>query len=241
MTPGTPLGTPRPRLDGDLLRAPRRGLLVAGLLLLGVALLSVPLAVDRSAPPLLHGIDAWWRDLVRPPSSLPESASEVLKVLGSGVVMIPLRIGVAVWLLARRRYVDLTAWLLAWAVADLLTFAMKPTIARMRPDLSHASSFPSAHAKTAAQVAVGLVLVATSPWRSRTLPWALAVAWIVAMGVSRTVLDEHFWSDVVAGSMLGAGCAVGVAALAQRWRDRRGSGAATADAPGYDSERDSRK
>jgi membrane-associated phospholipid phosphatase len=229
-----------PRRDGDLLRDPRRGLLVAGLLLLGVAVLTVPVVVDRGAPPLLDGIDRWWRDFARPPSPWAESASQVLKVLGSGLVMVPLRVAVAAWLLVRRRYVDLAAWLLAWAAADLLTLAMKPTIARMRPDLSHASSFPSAHAKTAAQVAVGLVLVATSPWRRRVLPWTLAVAWIVAMGVSRTLLDEHFFSDVVTGSMLGAGCAVGVAALVQRRRDRR-EARAPGYAPGYAPGRESRK
>ena len=41
------------------------------------------------------------------------------------------------------------------------------------------------------------------------MAWALALAWIVAMAVSRTVLDEHWLSDVVAGSLLGAACAVG--------------------------------
>lgn len=213
--------TDRMRRDGDLLRDPRRGLVVAAVCLLGLVALTVPMVVDRSAPPLLGALDRWWRELVRPPSSWAESASEVLKFLGSGVVMVPLRLAVAAWLLVRRRRVELAAWLLAWAAADVLTAIMKVSIARMRPDLSHASSFPSAHAKTAAQVAVGLVLVTTSPWRSRSLPWALALAWIVAMGVSRTVLDEHFLSDVVAGSLLGAGCAVGVAALAQRRRDGR--------------------
>lgn len=226
--------TERPRRDGDLLRDLRRGLLVAAICLLAFIALTVPMVVDRSAPPLLGAIDRWWRELVQPPSSWAESASEVLRFLGSGWVMVPLRLAVAAWLLVRRRWIDLAVWLLAWAAADLVTAVLKPSIARMRPDLSHASSFPSAHAKTAAQVAIALVLVATSPWRSRALAWALAIAWIVAMGLSRTVLDEHFLSDVIAGSLLGAGCAVGVAGLAQRRRDRRADGA-------YASGRESRK
>jgi membrane-associated phospholipid phosphatase len=45
--------------------------------------------------------------------------------------------------------------------------------------------------------------------------------WIVAVSVSRTALADHYLSDVVAGSLLGAGCAIGVAALAQGGRDRR--------------------
>jgi hypothetical protein len=144
----------------DLLRDPRRGLRVAALLLLGVAVLTVPVALDRSAPPLLDGIDRWWRDLALPPPSGLGSVSETLKLLGSGLVMVPLRVAVAAWLFVRRRYVDLAAWLLAWVAADLLTLLLKPAIGRVRPDFSHATSFPSAHAKTAAQA-----VVAPCSWR----------------------------------------------------------------------------
>jgi undecaprenyl-diphosphatase len=215
----TPASGARQRVDGDLLRDPRRGLTVAGLCLLAVVALTALVAVDRASPPALGGIDRWWRDLMQPPSSWARSMSEALKVLGSGVVMVPLRIVVGLWLLVRRRRADLAAWLLAWAAADLLTLVLKPAVGRVRPDLADAHSFPSAHAKTAAQVAVGLVLVFTSPWRSRAIPWALAVAWIVAMALSRTVLDEHWLSDVIAGSLVGTACAVGAGAIVQLRRD----------------------
>ncbi len=214
----------RTRRDGDLLRDPRTGLAAAGVLLALFALLAVLVSVDSAAPPLLGRLDHAWRDVVLGWPSWTRALSRALKVLGSGVVMVPLRIVVAVWLIVRRRRYDLAAWLIAWAVADALTFLLKPGIGRVRPDLSDASSFPSAHAKTAAQVAVGLVLVTTSPWRSRAVPWAIAIAWIVAMGLSRTVLNEHWLSDVIAGSLLGAACAVGTAALVQRRRDRREAG-----------------
>ena len=214
----------RPRADGDLLRRPRRSLAVAGLLLVAVAALTVLVAVDRGSPPALGELDRWWRDVALAAPSWMRSLSRALKVLGSGAVMVPFRIAVALWLLARRRRYDLASWLLAWAAADVLTFLLKPGLGRMRPDLVDAHSFPSGHAKTAAQVAVGLVLVLTSPWRSRLLPWALAVLWIVAMALSRTVLDEHWLSDVIAGALLGAACAVGVSALVVLRRDRpRGS------------------
>lgn len=195
---------------GEVVRArPRRELAVAAALLLATALLTLLVALDRSAPPLLDGLDRWWRGLVLPPPAWLEAASRALRTLGTGAVMVPLRIAVALWLLVKHRRADLAAWLLAWAAADLLTFGLKPMVARMRPDLSHASSFPSGHAKTAAQVAVGLVLLVPARARWRPVAWALALAWIVAMAVSRTVLDEHWLSDVVAGSLLGAACAVG--------------------------------
>jgi membrane-associated phospholipid phosphatase len=214
----------RTRSDGDLLRRPEGGLLVAGILLAVVATLTAVVLVDASSPPLLGEIDRWWRDLVLDAPGWTETFSHGLKVLGSGWVMVPLRILVAIWLIARRRRYDLAAWLLAWVAADAITFVMKPGIGRVRPDGTDATSFPSGHAKTAAQVAVGLVLVVTSPWRSRATAWGIAAAWIVAMALSRTVLDEHWLSDVVAGSLLGAACAIGVAALVQRRRGVRDDG-----------------
>lgn len=176
---------------------------------LAFAVLAVLVALDPPDPPLLGGIDRAWRDIALGAPGWAETVSHRLKTLGAGLVMVPLRIVVAVWLLARRRYAALGAWLLAWAVADLAAFVLKPWIGRVRPDGSSATSFPSAHAKTAAQVAVGLALLVTASVRRQALVWALAVAWIVAMAVSRTVLDEHWLSDVVAGSALGAACALG--------------------------------
>lgn len=211
----------RPRRDGDLLRDPRRGAVAATGLLTTVATMALLVAIETTSPPILDGLDARWRDLVEPAGAWPERVSEWLYIVGSGWIMVPLRIVVAIWLIVRRRWVDLAAWLGAWAVADLITQVLKPGIGRMRPDLSNAASFPSGHAKSAAQVAVGMVLVATSPWRSRAWAWALAAAWIVAMALSRTILVDHHLSDVIAGSLLGAGCAAGVAALAQLSRDRR--------------------
>jgi membrane-associated phospholipid phosphatase len=208
------------RHDGDLVRDASRALIVAGVLFVSFAVLVALVAVDPSQPPLLDRIDRAWRDVVLQAPSWADRASEVLRTIGSGVVMVPLRIAVAIWLLARRRRYELAAWILAWALADAVTIALKPWIGRLRPDASEATSFPSGHAKTAAQVAVGLVLVLTSP-RRRLFWWVLALAWIVAMAASRTALDEHWLSDVAAGSLLGAACAVGVAALVRRYRDRR--------------------
>ncbi len=214
----------RTRRDGDLVRDPRRALIVAAALLAGFLLLAVVVASDVASPPFLQGLDDAWRRRVLAWPDWTRRLGELFELLGSGVVMVPLRIGVALWLVVRRRRWDLAAWLLAWLLADLLTFALKPAIARARPtptDLSNPfTSFPSAHAKTAAQVAIGVVLIATSPWRERRLGYTLALAWIVLMALSRTVVDHHWLSDVVAGSLLGAACAVGVAATTQRVRDR---------------------
>jgi membrane-associated phospholipid phosphatase len=41
------------------------------------------------------------------------------------------------------------------------------------------------------------------------------------MALSRTVVDHHWLSDVIAGSLIGAGAAVLTAAALQMIRDRR--------------------
>ena len=189
-------------------------------------LLAVVVAADATDPPFLQGLDDAWRVRVLAWPDWTHRIGEALEGLGAGLVMVPLRIAVAGWLAFRRRRWDLAAWLLAWAAADLLTFVLKPGLGRERPTATDPqnplTSFPSAHAKTAAQVAIGLVLIGTSPWRGRGPAYAVAVAYIVLMALSRTVVDHHWLSDVVAGSLLGAAAAVGVSAAVQRMRDRSG-------------------
>ena len=113
---------------------------------------------------------------------------------------------------------------------------LKPGLARERPTAidpdNPFTSFPSAHAKTAAQVAIGLVLVATQPVAAPPrLVRRWPSCWIALMALSRTVVDHHWLSDVVAGSLLGAGAAVLAAAVVRAMRDRRATGEGRADHP----------
>src|SRR3990170_978067 len=111
-----------------------RALVGAAVLAAGFTVLAVLVALEPLDPPLLGGIDRAWRDLVLDAPAWAEALSDWLKTLGAGLVMVPLRVGVGLWLLARRRYAALGTWLLAWAVADVITFGLKPGIGRLRPD-----------------------------------------------------------------------------------------------------------
>jgi membrane-associated phospholipid phosphatase len=207
----------------------RRTLATLGMLLGAFLVLTVLVGIDPSDPPVLGGIDRAWRDGGLDAPAIAVRISRALKALGSGWVMVPVRLAVAAWLLATRRRTDLAVWLIAWALADAATAILKPAIGRPQPNGSDTTSFPSAHAKTAAQVAVALALILTRPrTRARASAWGAAVVWIVAMAASRTVLDEHWLSDVVAGSMLGAGCVVAALLLAplvaSEGREERDSG-----------------
>jgi membrane-associated phospholipid phosphatase len=213
------------RRDGDLVLDPRRGLVAALAMLALVAVGATLVAIDPAMPPVLQPFDDAWRRAALTWPGWTHRLGRGFEAVGAGVVMVPLRIAVAVWLVVRRRRWDLAAWLLGWALADVVSAILKPGLGRERPTAIDPerpfTSFPRAHATTAAQIAVGLVLVATDPRRRAPAWWALAIAWISAMAVSRTVVDHHYASDVVAGSLLGAGAALLAAAAVQLARDRR--------------------
>jgi membrane-associated phospholipid phosphatase len=200
----------------------RRTVTTAALVFAGFLVLLVLVTIDPSDPPVLGGVDRAWRDRASDAPAPAVTISRWLKVLGSGWVMVPVRLAVAAWLVLKRRRADLVVWLVAWALADVVTLTLKPAIGRPQPNASDTTSFPSAHAKTAAQIAVASVLVLTRPrTRARGYAWGAAAVWITAMAVSRTVLDEHWLSDVTAGSLLGAGCVFAALMLAPHVASRR--------------------
>ena len=74
-----------------------------------------------------------------------------------------------------------------------LTLVIKHMVGRTRPDRSTADSFPSAHASTAAYVAL-----------AGPFPALIMVAWAALVAWSRVQLGRHHPSDVAAGLALGA-------------------------------------
>ena len=90
-----------------------------------------------------------------------------LNVVGAGIVTIPLRIVVSVYLLVRRRFLAFWAFVLTWAASELLLTWLKAFFHRGRPPDPLVEivgySFPSGHAVAGAALAVALVLVAFPP------------------------------------------------------------------------------
>jgi membrane-associated phospholipid phosphatase len=141
-----------------------------------------------------------------------------LNVVGGGVVTIPLRAAASIVLLARRRWRRGSAFLLTWASSELVLTFLKDWFHRGRPTTGLVDvvgfSFPSGHATAAAATAVALVL-AFFPAGPRRRKWEwIAALFAFVMAFSRVYLRVHWFSDVVAGVLLGAGIAVGAAALA---------------------------
>ena len=199
---------------------------------LAAALVFVFVAVGRHPPgeaprTSLPWVGEWDASVFRFMDDIRDSIltaiAKVLNLLGGGIVTIPLRIVVAAWLAFRRHWRALLAWLLTWALAEIVLEAAKAYFHRGRPPDRLVDvvgcSFPSGHAVAGASIGVALVLVLLPPG-SRRRGWEFAAAgFAFVMALSRVYLNAHWFSDVVAGVLLGTAVALGTAAVVTEVRD----------------------
>ncbi|WP_114240088.1 phosphatase PAP2 family protein [Dyella sp. C9] len=131
-------------------------------------------------------------------------------------------------LLWRRLPALATAWAIALFGIVPLNSGLKLWFQRPRPlydrgyIVEHGWSFPSGHA-FGAMVFYGMlayVLLRVLPHRWHRLVVAVAVAMVTIIGVSRIVLQVHYFSDVMAGYASGLVWLVLCIASAEAWRRR---------------------
>jgi undecaprenyl-diphosphatase len=110
-----------------------------------------------------------------------------------------------------------TIFFVTTLMAMLLSFSLKATLDRARPDLVphrtqvHTASFPSGHAMHAAATYLTLGgLLARFQQRRRLQIFVVAVAAITTLlvGLSRVYLGVHWPTDVLGGWALGSACAL---------------------------------
>jgi len=184
----------------------------------------LPAAAPRTTLPFLGEWDLAISHAMDDIRSEPLSAiARPLDVLGGGLVTIPLRIVVAVWLLVRTRWRAFAAWILTWAVAEIVLVGAKHFFHRGRPPGALVEtvgfSFPSGHAVAGAAIGVALVLVLLPPGSARRRWEVAAAAFAFVMALSRVYLLAHWFTDVLAGVLLGTGIALGCAAFVTEIRD----------------------
>jgi undecaprenyl-diphosphatase len=202
----------------------RRGLVLAAAML-GVALvLGLVVAVPGGRHLVQPVDDAVWRLAGHTRNGPGVAVAKAFSLVGSVWVNWPLRLAAAVLLIVRRRYVQLTAFVLAVISSELLIGPVKALYGRPRPPGSLIAtsgySFPSGHAVAGAVTAVGLVVVLLPPGAARWRWEIRAVVFSFLMALSRVYLRAHWLSDTVAGGLAGAGLALGWPALLQMLRHR---------------------
>lgn len=154
--------------------------------------------------------------------------------LGSPVAMTVLALGGILLLAARRQWIVLGGWVVAFSGAGLIDHWLKVAIHRPRPLyatalLQHSSwSFPSGHAMGSlvgyGMLAYVLLLIGPRTRRFRWLTVTSLALLILAIGVSRLYLGVHYFSDVVGGyaaGLLWLSTCVSAVELARRWQRRR--------------------
>jgi membrane-associated phospholipid phosphatase len=213
--PGARRNRPAPNAGESFLARPTHALWAAGGILALVVLIAIlvpagPLGIDRSWSESMHHIE----------TPLLTDLALAFNWLGRGLGRALGLSLVGLLLLRRRRWLALAAFAIAESLAPLFSVLLKALIDRPRPPdgLVHAAgtSFPSGHATYAGATCLALVLLFTTPGTRRRWWWALASLGVLGMAWSRTYLQVHWLTDVIAGSLLGSGISLLVFAFAQR-------------------------
>ncbi len=205
----------------------RRGLRVGAVLLTGGVAVGVLVALPATRPAVQAVDDTVWRWAGAVENGPATAVAVGLSWLGGVWVTWPLRVLGLALLAWRRHWLRLAAFALAVVTSEALIGPLKAAYDRARPPDSlietSGASFPSGHAIAAAVTAVGLVLVLSPPGPMRWRWEVRAALFAAVMAVSRVYLRAHWFSDVLAGILLGAGLALGWPALLMALRERSAS------------------
>jgi membrane-associated phospholipid phosphatase len=202
----------------------RRRVLVAGLVLLALA---VALTVAVAAPATRGGLqrlDDGFRELMVGLRWGPaERGSTVLSAVFGAPVGWPLRGTATALIVLQRRWAALGAWVATVVAGEACTGPLKALIDRPRPPgaliETSGAAYPSGHAIASAITLIGLVMALTTG--RRRLHWMIgAVLLAAAVALSRTYLSAHWLTDVLGGSLIGAGLALAIPEGVEVARDR---------------------
>lgn len=214
-----------------------RGLLRPAMALAVVAamcLIAVAIAIQVRDHAGLTAFDASLADDLR--ANMPRPVLRVVAMLthaGDAMVVGAATLIVFVVLLLRRHYQLALAWIVTLVGTALINSGLKALFQRARPlhdhgfVVEHSFSFPSGHA-SGSMVFYGMlayVLLVLCPPRTHRAIVLLAVATITVVGISRILLQVHYFSDVLAGYATGLGWLALCAGSAEYLRLRKGRAA----------------
>jgi len=201
---------------------PRRGALAAAVAFAAV-LAALFVWLGNSLPSQrVAGLDHSWQEALfgaRHPAA--DAAARAFDAAGSTVGFAVLTVLFALFFLlaGRRRNALLTV--VATAAAWGLNSAAKAWFERPRPEVealvaADGFSFPSGNATIGIAFA-GFAAIALSSWMqtrtARSITAAVAVIFILLLGISRIYAGVHYPTDILGGFLLGGACLLVLAAL----------------------------
>ncbi|WP_342213878.1 phosphatase PAP2 family protein [Nocardia wallacei] len=150
---------------------------------------------------------------------------------GDTLSMTILAVLMGAWLAWRQRWPELALTAVVGAGAGLTVLVMKALVGRRRPGVEHlvtetTHSFPSGHTLGSTAVVGVITAVTVLSLRQRILRGAVAavaVLFVLAVGMSRVYLGVHWPTDVLAGWALGALWTIAGVASLRRYTARAGS------------------
>ncbi len=199
------------------------GYLTAALLLVGVVALGLSTARGWGEPYDRWGFDVLaLRDGVSPPWAI--EVARWLSWAGDTERRTIVTAAFALWLVWERRFWAALIMAVVPPLGGVVSSILKEAFARPRPDivphLDHVTnlSFPSGHAAAGAVLVFAALIV---PSRNQAAWVGGAVAVMLLIGLSRTMLGVHWPSDLIGGWMLGLGVAIAGVSITQSLEGRR--------------------
>ncbi len=192
-------------LDPDAPEA--RGLVVAGLVLVGASWLFLAILEDVvTGDPLVRADAAIYGLLQVMRTPWGDAVMVVVTELGDALVTASVTAAVLLWLLARRAWRTAGYWVAAVAMASLFNTGIKLALHRARPaaDLFEgwsAFSFPSGHATVNVALWGFLAFLVARPFgaAARSVLIGAVTVLVASIAFSRLYLGAHWFSDVIGG------------------------------------------
>jgi len=173
---------------------------------------AVVLAATHIAPPFQSVDDTFYRWLLESRTSGLTSINLVLNFVGQDGMVIYAVLLFAALMVRHRRLAYFTAGANIGVFAS--TQLIKFVVARPRPGsrlvMVDSGSYPSGHVSATAAAMVATAVVLGKLWM-----WISGTILTIAMMYSRMYLAAHWFSDTVAGALLGAGLTLLLWALVQ--------------------------
>ena len=203
---------PRARSEHLLLESPRRDLPVTLVILAVTFVVFLLLALQPGLVGVQRVDDGWQAYMLEHRSSALTALALLFDPFGYALVLQPIRLAIACFLVLRRRWWHLAAFVPAIVLSEILVGPLKDAYDRARPlgslAVTGGTAFPSGQSIAASATLVAAMIALVGPGRHRAFWGVAAFGLTLAVGLRLTYLGMHWLSDWIGGALLGTSIAL---------------------------------